>query len=196
MLSNIALQLQRLYRLDFEHDVSDFVVARSEVDAPLDRPEQVLLRQTDDAVELALVLEDALLEPDVHWNLDRFCSVAEGVSHLLYLFRVAENEGQVTKLELEVQAEIDKWVLLLFGGMAGADALRRLFDGFTLREDVQCPEEQDRYAFANQTAQRYCSWLQTRYVEPARTDSLLSELRKVYRMFGARKLGYVSGCRR
>jgi len=178
MLTSIQQELAALYRLEHAFDVNSFVLKRSEVDAPLDRPEQLLVREDGDTLELALVLEDRLLDPNTDWSLDGFCTAAEGVSHLLYLALAAEREAQVSQLELELQAEIDKFVLLLFGSaMSALDVIRRLFRSFVIRDDVHCTVERDRY------------------VAHGRTEPLLTDLRKMYRMGGAQKLDYLSECR-
>lgn len=199
VLRSIQRQLADLYRLECSFDVQAFVAPRSQVDAPLDRPEQVLVREQDNAVELLLVLDDALIEPAVHdsgspMGLDHFCVCAEGVSHLLYLALAAERESSISQLELELQAEIDKYVLLTFaGGGRPADLIARLFLQTRLR-DVS-PEERVRYEDANRMALGYCRYLEARYVRTKRTELLLDELRRVYRMVGTRKIGYVSECR-
>ncbi len=196
MLTSIQQELAALYRLEHAFDVNSFVLKRSEVDAPLDRPEQLLVREDGDTLELALVLEDRLLDPNTDWSLDGFCTAAEGVSHLLYLALAAEREAQVSQLELELQAEIDKFVLLLFGSaMSALDVIRRLFRSFVIRDDVHCTVERDRYERANRLALRYCSYLNDRYVAHGRTEPLLTDLRKMYRMGGAQKLDYLSECR-
>jgi len=197
MLDSIHRQLASLYRLEDSLDVDAYVVPRSQVkDAALDRPEQVWVRQHDDAVELALVLDDALLERPKKWTLDDYCACVEGVSHLLYLSLVAERNRQVSQLELELQSEIDKFALLLFTtGAAARDLIQRLFQSFQLRDSVSCPEERRRYDEANRMALQYCRFLAQRFVHPAQTGALLTELRHVYRMGGTRKLAYVSECR-
>ncbi|MFT5432740.1 MAG: hypothetical protein ACI9OJ_003442 [Myxococcota bacterium] len=195
MLATIQTDLERLYRLDRPFDVQHFVLARSQVNAPLDRPEQVLVHEADDALELALVLDDALLEPLVDWNLDRFCVCAEGVSHMLYLAVVADRSSQVSQLELELQAEIDKFVLLLMAvGMPAAQAIDRLFVANRLRSDLS-DDERGRYAEANRMALLFCRYLVGRFVRRSRIDQMLAEIRRVYRMGGARKRAYVNECR-
>ena len=161
----------------------------------LDRPEQVLVREDGDDLELALVLDDGLLDSGPA-TLDEYCSCAEGVSHLLYLALAAERESQVSQLELEVQSEIDKFALLLFWSAEQASVLiTRLFLSFSLRDSVECTLERRRYLEANRLALGFCRYLNTHFVSQKRTEPLLDVLRKVYRMGGARKLEYVSGCR-
>lgn len=195
MLSRIQRDLESVYRLDRPFDVERFVIARSQVDAPLDRPEQVLVRESGDSLELALVLDDQLLEPDVDWTLDRFCQCAEGVSHMLYLAVAAARRRPISQLELEVQAEIDKFALLLLEvGMPAAEAIERLFLRNRLRDGMRA-DERRRYEQANAAALAFCRYLANRFVQRARIEQLLGELRRVYRMVGARKRAYLSGCR-
>ena len=139
------------------------------------------------------MLEDGLLERKGPLDLASFCHTAEGVSHMLYLALAAERDSQISQLELELQAEIDKFVLLLFSGAASASYLmQRLFQGFTLRNVVDTDEERGRYLEANRLAWGFCKSLDSRFVSAERTDPRLGELRKVYRMGGTRKLEYVS----
>jgi hypothetical protein len=193
VLGRIQRQLSSVYNLAPTYDITDFVFPLSQVEAPLDRPEQVLVHQTENALELALVLDDQLLVERASWDVGDFCVAVEGVSHMLYLFQVAERDGQVTQLELEMQAEIDKFVLLTFGGMSDSTALQSVFDDVSVRATVVCPIESERYQQAHHLAQRYCQWLGARFFQS--TERLLAELRKVYRMVGERKRAYVSGCR-
>ena len=86
MLSAIHRELASLYRLEESLDVASYVVPRSEVkEDALDRPAQVWGRQHEEAVELALVMDDAVLKASTHWTLDDYCACVEGVSHRLYL---------------------------------------------------------------------------------------------------------------
>ena len=195
MLSTIQRDIEAVYRLDRAFDISEFTVARSQVDAPLDRPEQVLVHESEDVLELALVLDDELLGPNVDWDLERFCVCAEGVSHMLYLAQAARCDSQISQLELEVQAEIDKFALLLLRvGMPAKTAIRRLFLDNRLRTDLTSNERQ-RYTEANALALAFARSLISRFVTRSYTDGLLAELRRVYRMVGAQKRAYLSGYR-
>ncbi len=45
-------------------------------------------------------------------RLDPLCQIIEGVSHFVYLTERAQAEQSTTHLELEIQAEVDKYVVL------------------------------------------------------------------------------------
>src|SRR5262249_11187431 len=85
--------------------------------------EELWLHEGEDGLEVGLYYSAALrsrLEArslrDPGWlapGLDAYCRLAEGVSHFLYLTRAAELGRQLSMLELEVQAEVDKFASLV-----------------------------------------------------------------------------------
>jgi hypothetical protein len=121
---------------------------------------------------------------------------AEGVSHFVYLATRAAAGGTVSLLELEVQAEVDKFVLLLLhlwrrGLRRMSPALRRrLFERVRYHAWLGA-EERARYVEANRLGGAYARWLEGRYVEDADIDGLLRELRRTYRRGGGEKIAYL-----
>ncbi len=97
---------------------------------------------------------------------------AEGVSHFLYVATRARAGRPVPLLELEVQAEIDKFALLLLhlwrrGLRRMSGALRgRLFERVGYRAHLGA-EARHRYREANRLGGGYARWLEGRYVEDA-----------------------------
>ncbi len=99
-------------------------------------------------------------------------------------------------LELEVQAEVDKFALLLLHlwrrglrRMSGA-LRRRLFERVGYRAHLAA-DELDRYREANRLGGGYARWLEGRYVQDADIDGLLRELRRTYRRAGRDKIAYL-----
>src|SRR6185436_2609568 len=89
-----------------------------------------------DTLSLALFIDGAVLarlaqrDPFAaldHGNLADYLTVAEGVSHFVYVAWNAGHDKPVTLLELELQAEVDKYVL-------GAWLLRQQGEGRFPRE--------------------------------------------------------------
>jgi hypothetical protein len=122
------------------------------------------------------------------------CLATEGVSHFLYLSFRADNDEQVSQLELELQAEVDKYAAgLLAGNGVGAirarsRALReRLFYRARFLDPPETAEGQ-RYRLAHRAAARYAAALEARYVDRGRIDELWAELRRFYRMGMRQKL--------
>jgi hypothetical protein len=79
-----------------------------------------LLREDGNELSLSLYLHSDVVEkmlvddpmPRLYeGNLEYFCLALEGVSHFLYLIWNASFDRSVTLLEMELQAEIDKFVM-------------------------------------------------------------------------------------
>ncbi len=113
---------------------------------------------------------------------------------MLYAFR-ASHELSVSALELELQAEVDKfvssWLLLEEQGLAresGANQLaKRIFDEYVLRPEV-ADDEVERYHTASRAARGYCTKLVKRYARDSGRNRLTTDVRRYYRQGLAEKL--------
>lgn len=206
-LARVQRGLESLYRVTTGVEVDDFVIDESTRDkvAPLRRPrEQLLVCEDAGEMALALFIHPAVLanlaEHDpgrrlgTH-NLGDFLLAVEGVSHFIYAICCARAERPVTQLELELQAEVDKYVTCLLATApekAQSKTLReRLFDDPDYEPDLD-GEERDRYRAANDNAQRYAAYLEATYVAPRRIPEMLDELRRFYRQGLAGKLSTIA----
>jgi hypothetical protein len=187
----IQRSLERLYQLDRVADVNAFVMAGSDGER-----EALFVREDEDGtVEMALRLPAlARREFDVSSDedLDPLCQIIEGVSHFVYLADRARGDREATQLEMELQAEVDKYVIL--AGTLGeldertSSLLRaRLYDAVTFEHD-EGTELGERYRIANALASRFVFRLERVYVRPQRFPELHEELRRFYRMGQEEKL--------
>ena len=167
-----------------------------------------MIGEAEDGVDIALYLEQALLER-LHSNdpiatLNReniadFWTAFEGVSHFTYfVFKAASNQC-VTLLELELQAEVDKFVAtsLLLHGQAGrvpAGLHRWLFDMPSFAPSLT-DAELERYVSANRYAARFCRKLARQFRDWGWTEQGLRELRRFYRLPRQEKIGYIEATR-
>jgi hypothetical protein len=212
LLGAMQCQLGSVYDVELQQDVRDYVVTDKKMRAALLAgvpgrltDEQLIVVESDGAVDLALYLDcevlDRLIAADPRENLTGtnladFWTVLEGVSHFHYFAWNAALDKPVTLLELEMQAEVDKYVstrLLLQEQPAstlGAPLLQRLFEdpGFDPQLD---PEEMDRYQAASTLAGRYCANLEARFPVAPFTPDLLRELRTFYRLPQAAKIARI-----
>jgi hypothetical protein len=183
-------------------------VARAAGHAPR-APEELLVLEEEDGLALGLYLAPAVVagaaDADPHDPRPRLTArgalrsvacAAEGVSHFVYLATRAAAGGCVSLLELEVQAEVDKFALLLLhlwrrGLRRMSPALRRrLFERVRYHGWLDA-EERARYEEANRLGGGYARWLEGRFIEDADIDGLLRELRRTYRRGGGEKLAYL-----
>ncbi|HTN54307.1 MAG TPA: hypothetical protein VML50_18000 [Anaeromyxobacter sp.] len=172
-------------------------------------PEELLVVEEEDGLALGLYLDEGVMaaaaEADPHHRRPRLVArgrlrgvacAAEGVSHFVYLATRAAAGRPVSLLELEVQAEVDKFVLLLLHlwrrGLRRMSAAlrRRLFDRVRYHAHLGA-EEHDRYREANRLGGGYARWLEGRFVGEADLEGLLRELRRSYRLGAGEKLGYL-----
>jgi hypothetical protein len=196
--AHVQAQLAAWYELELPLDVEAVLTSDPGLrDALLPAgtrrpPEQLLVRQDGEALELALFLEAEVLDtlrrhdPRLHLgeaNLARLAQMVEGVSHFVCVSWNGQHDRQVSALELELQGEIDTFLAcaaLADAGDAGR-ILARLFDRVTFAADLDA-EEADRYRTAHRLAARYCLDLLRRYGDRLGQPALRRELCRFYRL--------------
>lgn len=169
--------------------------------------EQLLVAEEGDTLSMALYIDAAVLErlgrhdpfdELTHENLADYLTAAEGVSHFVYVAWNTGHDKPVTLLELELQAEVDKYVLgawLLREQGAGRfprELHRALFDRSRIDPEAAAGRI-DLYQTASSYAARFCRRVAA-LLERKRsgvTDDLLAELRRFYRWGNVRKLRHI-----
>lgn len=217
VLRGLQTLLGRLYDVDLPYDVYDYLVTdRRAVAAAAnehrDLDEELLLAETTDGAGagVALYLDPQILSrleaADPHHaltegNLADYCTALEGVSHFVYSTWGLERDMPVSLLELETQAEVDKYavtVFLLAGQQEGqfypAQVHARLFDHVSFDARLQ-PDQYERYRTAHALAAQYCRRLERRYVNRGKPkiEALVRELRSFFRLRHSAKLRHALG---
>ncbi len=212
VLRGLQTLLGRLYDVELPFDVYDFLVTdRRDVAAAANETrtldEELLLAETTDGAGVALYLDPGILKrleaSDPHRaltedNLADYCTALEGVSHFVYSTYGLARDIPVSLLELETQAEVDKYAVTVFllGAQQGGDSYpahvhARLFDRVSFDTRLQTDQYQ-RYRTAHALAARYCRRLEQRFVNrgKAKIEAMVRELRGFYRLRHAAKLRY------
>ena len=106
------------------------------------------------------------------------------MSHFLYLAWRAGFKRELTQLELELQAEIDKFIGLValnqdHSSSSSADLCSWLFDCVSFESNLD-DEDRRRYEVANFYAGQYCRQLSHRYLQSQDGAGLTRELRRFY----------------
>ena len=175
--------------------------------------ETVFISQSEDSLEFTLYLDHDVLQsasvnlsserigaacgdtlqaaPDIldHQQLDSLCTVVDGVSHAVCLLWHAHHDRQLRALDLELQAEVDKYTLLLTScpDSDNRNLLhQRLFDNVRYIPPAGT-ELFERYRLASESAAVYCSWLVQSFPGPADQLGFRQELARFYRLSGAAK---------
>jgi hypothetical protein len=204
LLRRMQTLLAQLYDAPVREDVQDFVLSDrrrlSEVvgeQADETRDEQVFVVEEAQGVRLGLFIDrDVLarlerrdpLEALDEDNLPDYCTALEGVSHFHYLVWSVARGRNVSLLELELQAEVDKYataVALLTRQQCGRfpGALHaRMFHAVSFLPQLD-EISRRRYEEANRHAARFCRSLEEKFLLPRRQrpELWLAELRRFFR---------------
>ena len=212
-LQLLQQRLQAIYQVDTRYDVEDFVFSDALLAQQLETqewprqiPEKLLVRQHADGLDISLFLHRDILQnlhqdnPAQalhHGNLADFCTVTEGISHFVYLVWNAHQDRRITLFELELQAEVDKYVLAAaflaeqLGGTLPHNLPHILFDHPSYDSQLSRAEHQ-RYRLANAYARHYCHNLHRNLLELGDSISITRELRRFYRLLHHEKIQRIS----
>jgi hypothetical protein len=165
--------IEAFYGLERVADVAHYVTASD------GREKLYVHDEGDGVVRLALEI------PKLGGGLDGLCQIIEGVSHFVYVATRAAQDRRATALELEMQAEVDKYVVLA-GDIESLDVARsaalreRLFERVAFA-DAAGSELGERYRVANRTALRFLRRLERTHVASRRFGELRRELNVFFR---------------
>jgi hypothetical protein len=210
-LASLQGALTEIYDLPATPDVRDFLLTDraglSTVDDPRASDEQLIVAEEGDTLSMALYIDAAVLarlercDPFAgltQHNLADYLTVAEGVSHFVYVAWNTGYDKPVTLLELELQAEVDKYVLCAWllreqgAGRFPRELHRLLFERARL-DPVAAAGRIGLYHTASDYAARFCrrvaALLERRRNGVAR--DLMAELRRFYRWGNMRKMRHI-----
>jgi len=220
LLSRLQNLIGGIYDVAIAHDVYDFLVTDRR-QLPLGArggtaEEELLVAEPADG-ELALSL---YLDPELLQRLERedplvrlhagnvadWWTALEGVSHFLYLAWNAGHDKPVSLLELEMQAEVDKyvasyWLLRQQSPHHFPAELRRVQFARTSVAPGVAAERAPLYREASRYAEKFCRRLEHSLARAARRrasrhcddGAVLAELRRFYRLTHARKRALIEG---
>lgn len=215
LLTRLQDLISGIYDVSIAHDVYDFLVTdRGHLPAAArsgEADEELIVAQptpeNGEEVSMSLYLDPELLkrlslaDPMVRLhdgNVADYWTALEGVSHFLYLAWNAGHDRPVSLLELEMQAEIDKYVASYWlmreqlPGRFPAELLSLLFERTRIDSRLARGREA-MYRDASRYAEKFCRRLE-QSLRGAGRDSggaVLAELRRFYRLTNMRKLAHI-----
>ncbi|MSP18575.1 MAG: hypothetical protein EXR74_03275 [Bdellovibrionales bacterium] len=219
-VTQIDQALKRLYNLETTHCAEDFLlasppdvhlkkVASKDLQGALyiysDDSEKIIKEQT---VDLGIYLSKGVAEElktfatwQNPWEIDQvkaFTVATEEVSHFHYLIYNLQRERRVSQFELELQGEIDKFLMLFFckslskekGRLRFEDVFRQLFSNYQLASHLS-QEEKQRYLDASTYAKRFIRKMKTLLGADLTIHQVLKQTRLFYRMDLAYKMAFL-----
>ena len=215
--SLIQNQLQEIYDLDCSHQVDDYLITDHQLadflesnPASRQTEEKLLVLEERNCLSISLYLAEELLTYLEHNNpfenlnsdnINGYCTVLEGVSHFMYLTWNAGFERPVSQLELELQAEVDKFVSIIH--LARQQGITVQWQAISQHLFVNCsfdpllnPHELARYQTASNHAYSFCNQLQVRHEKTVQSKAVRKELlgRELRRFYRKRHLEKLFHC--
>jgi hypothetical protein len=213
MLRELQNYLSDIYRADPGCSITDYLVTDPTLASILgagtlvpDSEESVLLAENGNCLDLCLFLDQQLLQRLEGENplrtlratrLRDIWTVLEGISHFNYLVWSARRDRKVTLMELEMQAEVDKFISTwsLANSQEHCDfghlLHRWLFEEVTYNPALTAVQR-ERYQTANNYAGRFCHGLLKRMLE--NHQQCIEELRLFYRLSQSEKISHIHSC--
>ena len=210
MLGELQRHLADLNGTGAPHDVRDFLITDRALALALggdamiaSTDETVLALEDEDGLALSVFLDQAMLDRLRSGDpmnslqseqLDDLWTVLEGLSHFNYLAWSASHDRPVTLLELEMQAEVDKYVAMhqIVKKQGAVEILsqlhERLFGHAAFRTELK-QAELERYRAANDYAGRFCHRLRAALDDSE--EAAIDELRKFYRLSQQGKISHI-----
>jgi hypothetical protein len=210
-LASLQGALTEIYDLPVTPDVRDFLMTdRAGLGAVADpraSDEQLIVAEEGDTLSMALYIDATVFERLARRdpfagltqdNLGDYLTVAEGVSHFVYVAWNSGYDKPVTLLELELQAEVDKYVLCAWllreqgAGRFPRELHRVLFERAHV-DTVAAGNRAGLYRTASDYAARFCRRVAAQLARRRNgvTCDLLAELRRFYRWGNVRKLRHI-----
>ena len=213
LLSRLQHLIGGIYDVSIAHDVYDFLVTdRRQLPSGArggTAEEELLVAQpAEGELALSLYLDPQLLQrlsredPLVRLhagNVADWWTALEGVSHFLYLVWNAGHDKPVSLLELEMQAEVDKYVASYWllrrqaPGHFPAELPHLLFARTRVAESL-AGGRRALYEEASRYAEKFCRRLERMLVRARHggegccaSSEVLTQLRRFYRLTNARK---------
>jgi hypothetical protein len=210
LLQQLQDLLANIYDLPLQYRVDDFLFTeRAQLPSSVrdsDTDEQVLILNDGDEAAVGLFLDPGLLKRLAAanpidalnaGNVADYWTALEGVSHFICLAWNAPYDRAVSLLELELQAEIDKyvsswWLLREQDPQRYPAELHYLLFDRTRIDQRLAGGRADLYREATQYAARFCRRLERLLLaQSVRRSEVLCELRRFYRLSRERKMTHI-----
>lgn len=210
LLNQVQNQLETIYGIGLAERAEEFLINKNEARDLMPQteiPKELFLarKPSNETVEVALFLDTNLLEnlnrndPFISINennLNDFCVLIEGISHFVYFLWKSHNQHSITQLEMEIQAEIDKYLMLLFYSQTNdksntmTQVFDKLFANFTLIEMFAYGHRAQPNT-ALDLAMRYCHRLQNKWRNKNDFSEIINEIRRFYNFSHEEKIRHI-----
>jgi hypothetical protein len=212
-IRKIDRAIKTLNNVEHDHKAEDFIVREPEAVGQIDPAGALYIREEKDAHQEGVAV-GIYFHPQVarelgsfrRWEMDNltlpqkraFAVASEEVSHFNYLLRQVHSGRAVSRFEMELQGEVDVFLVTFFATTgqgreleAFDTAFRQAFEAFGLVDGLSS-DEKDRYREANQGARRFLHKLREDLCHPDTRAEALRRIRQFYRLGLADKMALIA----
>ncbi len=216
-VQQIDRALKRLYNIESSHCAEDFLIFHKPIislknagskdlsGALFIRGADSLLDDPESSLDLGIYLSSSVRETlhNFHlwvspWSVEQlnaFCVACEEVSHFHYLLYNVNKSRPISQFELELQGEVDKFVLSLFSHFDVSSRpqekfeflMSQLFEQFRLISSLE-ESQRRRYLEANCFARRFVQKLKKYFSETHDFSKIIHQTRRFYQSDLATKM--------
>ncbi len=170
ILHLLQKELESIYRIGRQPSIERFLISAQ-------GPPRIVVAEREREILVGVELGPEAREPE---NLADFLSAAEETSHFLYISWKAANEKPVSLLDVEVQGEIDKFLLASLHFPAPPEPLDRLLE--RVRFDPRpAATIRRRYLEAHRLGRKFLQSLGRIFGPRGPLPEVLAVLREFYR---------------
>lgn len=216
LVKTLQQQMQHIYQLPQDLSIEDFLIDQETLHTMKEKkcvipsiPQQkgyMLLFTEGNELHVGIYLHNHVIDNLRRYNpllglheknIYDFCIVTEEVSHFLYTTWKAQHDIQMTKLEIELQAEVDKFILCTLYRAQHQDKtdsrslIELLFGDYHFEENLS-EESKRRYHTANNLALHYCHFLDRHYINDNHIPQMIEEIRQFYRFSQTDKISHIN----
>jgi hypothetical protein len=216
LVKTLQQQFQNIYQLPQDLSIEDYLINQETLDTMEEKQcvlpsiaqhkGYMLLLTEGDELHVGIYLHNHVIENLRRYNpllglheknIYDFCIMTEEVSHFLYTTWKARHDIQMTKLEIELQAEVDKFILCtLYRAQHQVKTDSRplidlLFEDYHFEVNLS-EESKTRYHTASKLARHYCHFLDRHYINANHIPQMIEEIRQFYRFSQTDKISHIN----
>jgi hypothetical protein len=191
-----------LYQIESQHRAEDFVHADS-----THRPGTLVLfdeSKNKDSLSIGILFSKEVRETLAKFpkwpsgeittlELSALSVATEEISHFHYLIFHVQQGRAVSQLELELQGEIDKFLVAYFA--SPSQSFDQLFESFFQKfrwTESLTEEQRERYQDAHQLARRFVLKLRQELESTQVPEEVFEKLRRYYRLSKSEKISLIA----
>jgi len=190
MIHLLQKKIEEIYRLNRCPEVNQYLLSPKEFkkfSKTSDNPQVIYVDEGNDAtlgVYFGKRIFKRIKNKVKIFTLQDFCVMTEEISHFIYLVWSKSNGKKITLLDLEIQAEVDKYLLATSFFSSKNDVFSNIFGRFMLRKNLG-KEEQSRYIEATRLGKKLAATWRKRKIS---NKEKMGWLRHFYRQNPANRI--------